>query len=172
MDAENWGTLIGQTIGASGRADAQFRAALAVAQNPSSLKPLVFSHPAEWDNDETGARKHQFVETLRNNSGSVADMRELAQANPLAFGEWRRAVSDHEAQNAAKLQVLVWVLRCMHSRLDDDEDGLVAKFKYRVQEHLAMDWGIHEFPLEGDYRPWCVQSTRNLRLLPVAWRFV
>ena len=167
MHAESWGGLIGRSVGAVGRPDAQREVVLTVASDPAAFSPMMFSGPPEWRDDESAGRWHAFVDSLHL---AGANLREACQANPLVFGQWRRAVCDHEAQTAARLQVLAWSVQQLYRFESIDRE--FGELRYRVMEHVSRAWGINEMPVEGSYRDWCTRMTRNYRLLPKAWRYV
>jgi hypothetical protein len=166
MNSEQWGQLISRSLERDPLARTE--AALTIASSKAQielLRPPRFVHPEGWD-CEDGERKHKFVEDLRN-ARDIASVRERALGWPIAFGEWRRAVYDHEATCAAKLQVLLWVVQTLHT-LGDEGDEL----KYKVMEFLDREWKLSVVPVDGSYRDWCVKQTRKPHLLPNAWRYV
>lgn len=168
MRAEQWGELIGASLGAG----VKERAVLEIAssrERMAMMAPVEVSFPDGWDTDE-GERKHRFIDDLRKAGREIADLREAAQAMPLAFGEWRRYVCDIEAANAAKLQVLMWIVQTLHVLEQDDSD--YERLKYDVMKFIDRVWGINELPVSGSYRDWCVRMTRKPNLLPNAWRYV
>lgn len=168
MRAEQWGEMIGESLGAG----VKERAVLEIAssrEHMAMLSPIAAKFPDGWGNDD-GARKHQFIDSLRSAGGEIADVREAAQAWPIAFGEWRRYVCDLEAANAAKLQVLIWIVQTLY--VLEQEDESYGRLKYAVMESIDRAWGINELPVTGPYREWCVRMTRKPNLLPNAWRYV
>jgi hypothetical protein len=135
----------------------------------SSMAPWQFASPPEWD-----TKKHLEVESLRP-IRDIEALRKQANMFPLAFAAYRTYAHEHEAQNAARLQVLVTVLQRLYRLRDDAEVGAEASTAAdRVVRALRDHWGLREIdvPLTTGCREWCTKATRNYRALPLAWRHV
>jgi hypothetical protein len=134
-----------------------------------ALTPWPDCNPEGWDSD-----KEQLVSKLRQ-LDDIEAIRNSALAFPGDFSQWRTHCHDLEAKNAARLQVLVWILQTLYSLRHDEEIAPVASsMADKVADALEQRWNVptHEIPITGPYRDWCSKVTRNYRMLPKAWRYV
>lgn len=87
-----------------------------------------------------------------------------------AFAAYRFEVTDAEASNAARLQVLCSTVRVLARLRNKAEHPTVADLAMEtVGNWVARIWRV-EVPLEGDLRLWCWRQTLRLDVLPNAWR--
>lgn len=144
-------------------------ACIAAIDGLSDLGPYQETHPPFWN-----AEKHTQIATLRP-FATVEQVREGAKLFPLTFAQYRSHHFDLEAQNAARLCVLVWVLQQLFAMRHDAElVGQAGALAERISAALRRQWGIRDedVPIDTPYRAWCSKRTRNLRALPLAWRHV
>lgn len=147
----------------------QLAACVAAIDGLSELSPRELTYPPFWD-----AKKHGQIESLRS-LPDVESVRGAAQMFPLTFAAFRNHVHDHEAQNAARLCVLVWVAREMFALRADAELSNKAGSMYdRVTRAIEHAWkqDPSDIPMRTPYRLWCSRVTRDHRALPLAWRHV
>lgn len=135
----------------------------------SSLGPYPEVAPPDWTTE-----KHLQVQPLRAIQ-DIDQLRSTAKLFPAVFGAYRSHALDLEAQNAARLAVLVWVLQQLFAMRHDRElAGPAAALTERVTAALRRQWHIRDedVPIDTPYREWCTRMTRNYRMLPKAWRWV
>lgn len=147
----------------------QLAACIAAIDGLSDLGPYQETHPPFWD-----AKKHTEITSLRP-LADVETIRNAAKLFPLTFAAYRTHHHDLEAQNAARLCVLIWVLQQLYVMRDDEVLGPQAgALATRITAALRRQWGIRDedVPIDTPYRSWCTKVTRNYRALPLAWRWV
>lgn len=135
----------------------------------TSLGPLSETNPPDWNANRDG-----LVNALHMLASDVERIRSSAQAFPEDFAAWRNHVHNLEASNAARLQVIVWMLQTLYSLCEDEEIGPAAgQMANKLADVLENSWRLNplEVPMTGDYRAWCSRVTRNYRMLPKPWRY-
>jgi hypothetical protein len=170
QDAAEWGQVLANMYQPALRKDARWSSAIKVWGLMPGLLPRTFVRPVEWTGSE-GNKNMTLVSNLLGSGGDIAEIRERAQAFPVAFGEWRLAASNNEADNSAKLQVLVGAMATAASLAGDPDYDGAAGMEMSLYEHIRDQWNI-KTPPSGDVREWCVRQTRDYARLPRAWRYV
>lgn len=103
---------------------------------------------------------------LREAKAQIAEDAKTAAA----FGEWRAAVTLHEATNAGRLLCLGrLVVALVNARLRASKPEAVDQALAQLGDIVARHWGT-DVPLRGDIRTWSSRVTRRADLLPFAWR--
>lgn len=109
---------------------------------------------------------------LRHFGAMTWDEKRAALDGPAgpAFARYRFEVTDVEASNAARLQVLVSTVQTLarlRNRAPDPQT--VDRVLETVGSWIERIWRVSP-PLEGETRHWCTRQTRRLDVLPAAWR--
>lgn len=170
MDAEKWGQVVSAIHrGGDSAATAKWEACQAATAKGPMMVPFPECNPEGWTH-----QKHVAIEHMRG-VHDVDELRSAAQMFPVDFAVWRTHCHDLEAKNAARLQVLVWVLQILYKmRTDPDLAEIAGTMADKVANTLDRHWGIrsHDIPIDSPYREWCTKVTRNYRMLPKLWRYL
>lgn len=99
-----------------------------------------------------------------------------ANSNQELFGAYRNAVLEYEGACAKQLDALVWSLRTL-MRLRDKPGANTARIDAvsgPLMALLSEHWQVPEDVLaqSAKDRNWSQKHTRQLELLPLAWRYV
>lgn len=172
QDAE-WGEIVGVVLDPSQpkreRDAAQWKACAEVVRSLEAYRPAGFRAPPGWHQGDERA-----LDGVRRGQQDIEALRGAAEAVAGSFARWRLAVWDHEAAEAAKLEVIVWVARTL-SRLRDEQpnaQAVIDRLMVAIGDLVVDGWRLGNLPLQGDYRQWAIRSTRRYDLLPKAWRYV
>ena len=171
MRAEKWGTTVAAILAKGPAADvARWDACCGATAQADQLAPWPSCSPDGWSQ-----AKDQAIDALRGLS-DIDKVRGMAQSTcPRDFGVWRAHCQDIEARNAARLQVLVWVLQTLFKMRHDSELADVAgQMADKIGNTLERYWRIktQDVPINTAYREWCTRVTMDYAALPKMWRYV
>lgn len=170
MSAENWLVDLSTITGPSEAAQlSRLRYVTETVQRGVCLAPHPERNPDAWS-----VERDQCIMSLRHLEG-IDELRARALNFPAEFAAWRTHCHNLEAQNAARLQVLVWCLQTLYALRHDQELAEIAgQLADKIADSLQRGWRIDPstLPVTGSYRDWCTRATRNYRMLPKAWRYV
>lgn len=170
MHAEQWGLTVGEILGkGSTSLAAKWQACCAATATAAQMAPFPECNPDGFTHE-----KHELLDSLHLHS-DIDRIRATATMFGLDFGMWRTHCLDLEAKNAARLQVLVWVLRTLGEVSADPELAPAANaIGEKVLRNIEQQWRIlpDSVPTDSTYRAWCTRVTRNYRMLPKIWRYV
>lgn len=167
MDAGEWSEVVLDLLESTGdkRTAATWRACVEVARTLEQYRPIMFRGPDEWDDS-----RQAWVSGLLRQQHDIEQIRGLAQSAPTEFGRYRVAVLDHEASEAARLGVLLWVMDTL-KRIADGGVDVPAKLTRGIGDVLEHEWRVRSIPFGGDLRGHATRHTRRYDILPRAWRY-
>jgi hypothetical protein len=168
VQGHEFADLIGSVVGRGREADvASWKSIQHLTRNLDGFRPGVFRGPAV---DHAGATA---LNTLSSHpEWDEQQVRGLVTSIPKVFGDYRSAVTDFEASEAAKLETLAWALRKLAEiKTFSTNPGAVEDLESRLGAFLWSAWKIKSVPMTGDVRPAAARKTRRYDLLPATWRF-
>lgn len=135
-----------------------------VVDHPDDYAPLPFgAFPPLLD--------HKTVDDLEGyiRRASTGDDQVALQV-ARTFGGWRAHVTEVEALNAARLQMLASTLRTLADLMRRSTNAeLVSARIAELGDFIERKWRT-AIPLQGDIRTWASRITRRYDLLPFDWR--
>jgi hypothetical protein len=171
INGSGWADLLAES--GAGLAT-EWRACLEALKGDTS--PLDVGTPEDWSTEDATA-----IESLRGMQFAMLEdtLRDAEQPRfARAFGAWRRHVMDIESANAARLALLLWMLRTAErvAASDPTMHDDCAHFRQQVRAILAERWCIgYDESLPADTiaaRDWSARRAREFELLPRPWRQV
>lgn len=171
MDAAKWASVIEvltrETSTLRDRQIAKVETCREVARNLNWYAPADFRSPPDWCAEDA-----KVIQNLWR--VDHAKLRDAAQVAPGVVGRWRDHVWNFEGDQAAKLQVIAWVLQQLFVLRDEvpQAEQLIDGMATAAGDLLVNRWKLKNVPMRGDYRQWAVVSTRRYDLLPKAWRYL
>lgn len=166
----DWPVIVGVLLEGDGRDRdvAAWRTCADTVRRLDAFAPGTLREPADWTAQDRAA-----IASLHSLHGDA--LREAAQSMPRAFGLWRAHITDFEATESRKLEMLVWTLSELYALRDRASDvAKVDALISRVGEALQVTWNVPSVPRDGSatYRAWASRHTRRYDALPRAWRSV